>query len=233
MSLLLFQTGLAESLRSGNPGPLKESDGLRLTRAIRRSWCEGRTAKAARLTLMILPQSLRQQLIANWVDQGGGTSSFFVKEGAAFLEFILPFLDEPSHSRSVCLFELAIMRAMNLSSEFIPPDEVNILSSSAVLKRHQMSFLINFFCDPADLLTAVELKKELPSVSDVSTQLLIAPGIPGLCRMAAPEEIALINRLSEPATLQQILAENHAEAHIKFLLNIGAISTTPSFDPRD
>lgn len=223
MTLLSFQNELAKSLLTGKEGPLKETKGLELTRAIRRSWCEGRTAKASRLTLMTLPFAQRKNLISDWVDQGGGTSSFYSKEGQAFLEFILPLLADPSHARSVCSFELAVMKLVNSSSEVSPPEEIRGIEPDAMLHSNQLSSLVKFYCDPTELLSAIESGGDLPPESLDSTQMLVAPGLPGFCKIATLGEIKIIDRLSEPARLQELLDDNHSLLNINYLLHIGAI----------
>ncbi len=223
-NLLSFQNELAESLLTGKPGPLKESKGLRLTRAIRRSWCDGRTAKASRLTLMALPFALRKKFISDWVDNGGGTSSFFSKEGEAFLEFILPLLADPSHERSICLFELAIMRLANSLSEFSPPDETRDIEPNAILQFNKLSSMVDFYCEPLDLLIAIEQGDVLPPVSIETTKLLVAPGLPGFCQIATVAEIKIIGRLSKPARLQELLDDKNSLSCVKSLLHIGALS---------
>jgi hypothetical protein len=223
MSLLSFQNALAISLRDNQPGPLEESAGLRLTRSIRRSWCEGRSAKAARLTLMVLPPARRRELVAAWVDQGGGTSSFFAKEGEAFLDFIFPMLPEASYARSVCRFEQAVLRASDAADNFAPPEEFALLAADITLQRHQSSSLITFAGDPATLFSALERGTEPQSVSCNRVPLLVAPGLPGLCRLATTAEVALLDRLATPVELTELLAEAHALPTINGLVYVGAI----------
>jgi hypothetical protein len=50
---------------------LVHSSGSRFTRRGQRSWCEGRTAQMAQLTLSILSTEQRRQLVDDWVDAGG------------------------------------------------------------------------------------------------------------------------------------------------------------------
>lgn len=223
MSLLSFQNMLAESLLTGKPGPLKETSGLKLTREIRRSWCESRTARASRLTLKTLPFVKRQEFITDWVDQGGGASSFILKEGEAFLEFILPMLPNTSHAKSICCFELAIIRLANSLSELSPPDKIRNADLNTMLQRSQLCSLINFYCEPSDLFEAIEQDHDLPPESIELTKLLVAPGIAGFCQIATIEEIAIMDRLVKPARLQELLDDKHSLSHIDSLLRIGAI----------
>ena len=90
---------------------LAPSAGLRLTAAVQRSWCEGRAARAARLTLSALPIADRQWLLERWIERSGGTSSFFAAEAEAFLTFIERHLQGRSHIRTLCQLERATIRA--------------------------------------------------------------------------------------------------------------------------
>jgi hypothetical protein len=80
---------------------LRNRSGFRFTRRDRRSWCEGRTAEAALLTLSILPAEQRRQLVNDWVDAGGGTAFDPASEADAFLEFAAGHLSEPSHAMTI------------------------------------------------------------------------------------------------------------------------------------
>jgi hypothetical protein len=101
---------------------LVQSPGFRFTRRGQRSWCEGRTAEAAQLTLSILSTELRQQLVNDWVDAGGGTAFDPASEAAAFLEFVAGRLSEPSHAMTICRMEQAVYRASAAALRFKPPD---------------------------------------------------------------------------------------------------------------
>ena len=96
MPLLEYQMALGRCLRAAGADPLASlaplqgieldrtelaelhdlvhSPGFRFTRRGQRSWCEGRTAEMAQLTLSILSTEQRRQLVSEWVDAGGGTA---------------------------------------------------------------------------------------------------------------------------------------------------------------
>ena len=107
MPLLEYQMALGRCLRAAGADPLASlaplqgieldrtelaelhdlvhSPGFRFTRRGQRSWCEGRTAEMAQLTLSILSTEQRRQLVSEWVDAGGGTAFDPTSEAEAFL----------------------------------------------------------------------------------------------------------------------------------------------------
>jgi hypothetical protein len=84
---------------------LVHSSGFCFTRRGQRSWCEGRTAQTAQLTLSILSTEQRRQLVDDWVDAGGGAAFDPASEAEAFLEFVAGRLSDPSHAMTVCRME--------------------------------------------------------------------------------------------------------------------------------
>ena len=203
VSLQSFQDGLAGSVMSGRPGPLPETPGLRLTRSIRRTWCRGRVAVGAQLTLAALPQARAAALLDEWVDLGGGSGTFFAAEAEAFLEFAASRLDDPSHALSICRFECAVVRAGTAAAWFTPAEFV----AGTPLTRGRYASLVTFAGRPADLLSAIEHRAVLPPPSRRQRFLLLAPGIPGFWRAASGterrimEQLAVNPYLSELATI--------------------------------
>lgn len=132
MALIDFQIALGRLMRAPDGGDplrqlnldnreraslaaLKVSAGFCVTVAIQRSWCEGRAAKAAHLTLSFLDEPRRKRLLEEWANSGAGTSSFFEAEGDAFLEFLSKRIDNPSEALSICQIERATLRASELA----------------------------------------------------------------------------------------------------------------------
>src|SRR4051812_45750010 len=126
MALIDFQSSLGRMVQAAaaanDPGEmslspdeqtsladLSRSEGVRLTATIQRSWCEGRAARAARVTLSSLPEAERRRLLGAWVDSGGGTASLFGAEADGFLRFIAERLPEHSAIRMVCQLEWATL----------------------------------------------------------------------------------------------------------------------------
>jgi hypothetical protein len=101
---------------------LVHSSGFCFTRRGQRSWCEGRTAQTAQLTLSILSTEQRRQLVDDWVDAGGGAAFDPASEAEAFLEFVAGRLSDPSHAMTVCRMEQATYRASGAALRFTPPD---------------------------------------------------------------------------------------------------------------
>ena len=101
---------------------IAQSAGYRFTVGVQRSWCVGRAARAGYLTLSTFPVALRSALLDEWVNSGGGTSSFFAAEGDALLDFIANRLPDPSHELTLCRLEQATLRANDGAIDFRAPD---------------------------------------------------------------------------------------------------------------
>jgi hypothetical protein len=145
---------------------LRNRSGFRFTRRGRRSWCEGRTAEAAQLTLSILPAEQRRQLVNDWVDAGGGTTFDPVSETDAFLEFAAGHLSEPSHAMTICRMEQAAYRASPAALRFKPPDLSLLDHPKTMLCAGKGAVLVRFFAEPQRLFAAIEAKAQLPPRSD-------------------------------------------------------------------
>jgi len=101
---------------------LRDTAEFRFYASVQRSWCIARAAKAASLTLSLLPEEKRQRLLNEWVDAGAGAASFHGVEAELFLDFISQHLHNPSHELTVCRFERATLCASNGAGHFVPPD---------------------------------------------------------------------------------------------------------------
>ncbi|MBA2704399.1 MAG: hypothetical protein H0U60_11160 [Blastocatellia bacterium] len=100
---------------------LQKTPGFLFSRSIQRSWCIGRAAKSAHLTLSFLPENERQELLNEWIDSGAGTQSFYDAQAGAFLDFISRRLINPSHEFSVCQLEQATLLVGEGRNYFTPP----------------------------------------------------------------------------------------------------------------
>jgi|ERR1700686_5145414 len=118
MALIDFQTALGRLVRvRDGKDPLRglnldtgersyiealtESAGFRFSVSIQRSWCIGRAAKSAHLTLSILSDDEGRRLLDAWINSGAGTQSFSDAEADSFLDFIIGHLINPSHELTV------------------------------------------------------------------------------------------------------------------------------------
>jgi hypothetical protein len=161
MSLLDFETALGRLVRASKAAApllslhlddgeiscletLKASAGFRFTVGVQRSWCVGRAARAGFFTLSILPEDLRRQLLDEWTDAGGGTSSFFAAEAEALLEFIASRLPNPSHELTACRFEQATLRANEHAIGFTPPDPELLSTPGCTLRRGRFAGIAAF-----------------------------------------------------------------------------------------
>ncbi|HWA63206.1 MAG TPA: hypothetical protein VG939_17645 [Caulobacteraceae bacterium] len=216
MSLAAFQEALARRVRS--PAAAGGGDrGLAVTAAVRRSWCEARTAKAGAITLSLLPTEARRRLIAEWVDLGGGAGAFRNLEAEAFLDFVAPRLPDPSHVLTLCRLEQALARAAVAVDFGAPP----LPRPGARVARGRWASLVRFGCEPVALIEAALGGPEPPPLEPRSRPVFVAPGIKGRLRPAIGPEAALWATLKEPqpwreaqrlCDLRALLAEGVVEA---------------------
>lgn len=197
------------------------SPGFRLTRTIQRSWCEGRAVKGASFTLALLAPDERSRLIAAWVDRGGGSNSFFFAEADAFLGFLSERLPDPSHALSLCRFERAVLRAAQVSSEFVAPDTRRIDTARRIATSADAA-LISFFADPGLLVAAARGGAALPPLAQRAQLVLIAPNLPELARSAQPAEESLWRALAAPISVTQLERLGHPREVVGHFLTIGA-----------
>jgi hypothetical protein len=111
LPMSLFEGADLSSEESQQLRKMVSTPGFRLTSNIQRSWCRGRAAKSAILTLSILQVNLRDNILDEWILTGNSTGLFFTSDAVNFLEFIGQRLPDPSHALSICRFEQAVFRA--------------------------------------------------------------------------------------------------------------------------
>jgi hypothetical protein len=199
------------------------SDGFRFTRHMQRSWCRGRTASVARLTLSTLPIEEGRRLVDHWVDAGGGTASHISGEAEAFLEFIARSLADPSHALSVCRMEQAAYRASEAAMHFRPPDLGLLDDPAAMLWAGKGAALVQFFAEPQQLLGALEAGEPLPPLSDQPFPVLFAPGLPRMFRAASDDEAALWAKFANPVDPRTLVRDGCARHVIEEMFIVGAV----------
>ena len=240
MALLEFQTSLAQLVRVSNGGDPSQGAGLTagerrylsglaanpafcFTVKVQRSWCTGRAAKAAYLTLSILASEQREQLLEDWVRSGGGTQSFVGAESEAFLEFIASRLPKPSHELTICRMELAALRSNEGSLHFERPELSAIDRPSCLLLRGRYAGIVHFYAEPDRVLNALLKRESCPAISGDVTTLLFGPGLDRLHARASSMEAALYDRLRTPASAAELIAEGFARETIARLLQGGVL----------
>jgi hypothetical protein len=240
MALLDFQTSLVRLVRAPNGSDslqpvsltadergylsdLTEDPAFRFTVKVQRSWCAGRAAKAAYLTLSILPGEVRDQLLEEWVSCGGGTHSFVGRESTAFLEFIASHLVEPSHELTICRMELAALRSSEGSLRFKRPNLSRIDRRDCFVRRGHYAEVVHFYGEPERVLNALAKRKEYPAISSEITTLIFGPGFDRLYTRATSNELALYDRLASPAAAIALSGEGFARETVQKLLNGGVI----------
>ncbi len=240
MSLADFQTAMGRMVRtSGGADPLcglsldagerayletmKASAGFRFTVGVQRSWCVGRAKRAGQLTLSILSERLRQRVLEEWTESGGGTSSFFRAEAEAFLDFIASRLPDPSHERSACRFEQATLRANSELENFTPPVPRFFDLPEMELQRGRFATVVVFHGTPEVILEALLLHRPVPPLAPSGTPMLFAPGLEGLCRIASPREADLWERLERPVSREVATGWGYSREELLSLLQVGAV----------
>ena len=201
---------------------LVHSPGFRFTRRGQRSWCEGRTAEAAQLTLSILSTEQRRQLVNDWVDRGGGAAFDPASEADSFLEFVAGRLSEPSHAMTICRMEQAAYRASAAALRFKPPDLSVLNDPEIMVCAGHGAAIVRFYVEPQRLFAAIEAKTQLPALSDKCFLVLFAPGLPALFRVANHGDAALWEMLVDPIAMRLLSRARHMRCAVEELLRIGA-----------
>jgi hypothetical protein len=203
-------------------GALVTSPGFRFTRRLQRSWCIARTASAAQLTLSLLPAEQRSQFIDDWVDVGGGRILDPASDAEAFLEFVAPYLTDPSHALSVCRMEQAAYRASEAALRFRPPDPSLLDHPEAALHAGTGASMVRFFAPPHRLFDAIAAKEPLPPISERPFPVLFAPGLPKLYQAASEDEEEIWAALADPIAVRTSSCDRLARRTLEQLFIIGA-----------
>jgi hypothetical protein len=189
---------------------------------VQRSWCKGRSAKAARLSLSVLDKDERRRLLDAWVNAGGGRSSFFASETDAFLNFIAERLPDPSHELTICRMEQGLIRAKGGLDGFDARRRLlTDLADWTVCRGHSASVVV-FHAEPSVLLSALG-KRPLPPLSPRAVAVVFAPGLDRLSRIATAAEVNVWERLREPATIDALLQGGHPREMIETMFLEGFI----------
>jgi len=240
MALLDYQTSLARLVRvsnGGDPSPgvlltprerryladLPGNSAFCFTVRVQRSWCTGRAAKAAYLTLSVLPTERRERLLEEWVGSGGGTHSFVGAESEAFLDFIGRRLPDPSHELTICRMELAALRSSEGSLRFERPELSRIDRTDCVLLRGRYAEVVHFYEEPERVLNALLKREPCPALSLDITTLIFGPGLDRLYMRASSMDAVLYDRLWSPVSTANLLAEGFNRETIERLLEGGVL----------
>ncbi|HBB89496.1 MAG TPA: hypothetical protein DC047_17970 [Blastocatellia bacterium] len=240
MALVDFQIGLArlvgaqqgtDPLDGLNLDPresqyleaVQTTSGFLFSRSIQRSWCIGRAAKGAHLTLSFLPENQRQQLLDEWIDSGAGNQSFFEAEAGSFLEFISRRLINPSHELSICQLEQTTLRVGEGKDNFVPPEAAALDYPHCRLSRGRYAGLVEFYAEPHRLLESLQKHEPLPPLSSEVTAIFLGPGVPQFCHTPSSDEAAVWDALQVPQSLGVLHSKGHERDTLKRLLNFGII----------
>ncbi|HLK59688.1 MAG TPA: hypothetical protein VKU00_24215 [Chthonomonadaceae bacterium] len=202
---------------------LTASVGFHFTVSIQRSWCTGRAAMSAHLTLSLLPEDQRTRLLEEWTHSGAGAQSFIGVEALAFLEFIGSHLPAPSHEQTLCRFEQATLRAGQGADVFIAPDLGKWNTPGRLLRRGRSAGLVRFHAEPNALFRAILQQEPLPPLTPNAMVLLFGPGLERLCRPASEDEVRLWERLVTSVSVRALREEGYSLETLAALLNAGAL----------
>jgi hypothetical protein len=72
--------------------------------------------------LQLVPDTLRQRLIADFVERGGGWPVLSAAENTTLLQFLAFRLPDPSHALSLCRMEVALACASTGAEIFVEPE---------------------------------------------------------------------------------------------------------------
>ena len=177
------------------------------------------------LTLASLSPERRRELVAEWVDRGGGRDSFLSGEAEGFLAFLAGRLPDPSHALSLCRFEQALLLASQVAAQFTPPDLVHLDDPDCLVTAGRNAALVIFHAEIELVFAALESGEALLTIEDVAHSILFAPGIPLLLRAANLAEAKLWQSLAEPVKVGALLRQGHARGHINVFATEGAAQT--------
>jgi hypothetical protein len=201
--------------------------GFRLTRAIQRSWCVARAAKAARMTFSVLPAQRRLAILDAWIDAGGGAPAFAEQEDEALFDFIADRLAHPSAELDVCRIEQAALRARTAAGDHRPLDLDDIDLEAASIQRAPGAALVRVSGRrPRGGEPLFEPCAERPAPNgDVA--FLFAPGLAGYFRLAEANEEELWRALDTPVTVPTLEALGHSRLTLASMTAIGALDAEP------
>ena len=169
---------------------------------------------------------MRDHLLDEWVDAGGGTSSFFAAEADAFLDFLGQRLPADSHTNTICRLEQATLRASEGARQFVVPYARRLDGEHSVIRTGPFASLVRFLAEPRLLIRALNGDGPLPPVGSASIFMLFAPGLKGWCRMASGPETALWKCAAATQRVSDLLAQGHRSETVAELVRAGALEIT-------
>jgi hypothetical protein len=185
--------------------------GFQLTCSIQRWWRELRLKASVRLTLKAMPPQTRAELLCTWLDKRAETSFFYAREAVAFLDFVLDRLPDAPHLASICRFERAVHLASQASDEFSARAEpIASLPPDVRVRRHPTASLVIFAAPSESVFGALMAGASLPEVGPDEFPVIIAPGLPSLCRPATAMDIALWTESADAISLPRLCKNGKA-----------------------
>jgi len=115
-----------------------------------------------------------------------------------------------------------VLRAEAAAGSFAPSDGACLDDPACVLRSGRHAALVHLFTEPDGLLAALEGESALPPLSTTECPIVVAPGLPGLARLADTAERALWQALRETTTVTALLHQGHSRDIIGSFLASGA-----------
>jgi hypothetical protein len=219
---------------------LSDNRGFHFTVEVQRSWCELRTLNAARVTLGALPIHERRTLVKSWVQDGGGTESFFATEADVLLDYIAMRVPAGSTAAVVCRIEQAVQRAHRAPAQEAQPGPVT--DDTALVRGGDATLLRVPISAAAAMRAAVgpgvdEAAARTKADAEPEFEVLLAPGISGLLREAGADEARIWWACMTPTSVSVLCSAGHERATLEALVDeqvlerftaSGSTPTTPS-----
>ena len=145
------------------------SEGLAMTRRIAASWAVPRLHQVCSLTLGLLGESTRAELVAGWLASGLGCSPAFELDADVVFADLCGRTEEAPHLRSLCELELALRRALHTRE-----------AARAGHAQESKQVTRVWFRAPLHAVLSGALDGCWPQVENRNYAVLISPSFPGL-----------------------------------------------------
>jgi hypothetical protein len=166
-------------------------------------WRAERLRRAVPCTSAYLAiEGTQERILAAYLGARLPTSVHVVAEGYRFLDFVERIAPPLAHLTEI----VALDRALLLAHASRPHPSRERRARPAVdapveiVSRHPAAAVIEFEADPTELLDALLTGTSLPLAGSGRGAVVVGPGVPGLYRIATPDEERLVSALGDGLT---------------------------------
>jgi hypothetical protein len=170
----------------------------------------------------MLDKDEQARMLEQWVNAGGGRSSFIESEADRFLDFVADHLPDPSHELTICRMEQGLLCARRGADSFDTRSSLEMNRADCAVCRGRNASVVVFHAEPSVLLSALG-KKPLPPLSPYMVSVAFAPGLDRFFRIATAEEVKIWERLGKPASVHDLLKEGHRQKMIETMFLEGFV----------